>query len=113
LFVIKKNIKRKKFLLTKITYFLIFKLIEKKIPGVFTKSEPHQTIPNLVVKRFRSNNTERGAFWEDSLMPGNLITKLRNKIGKTRASKLLIFSIPTLCNKKIRTKSFFLLKLVT
>ena len=65
----------------------------KKIPGVFTKSEPHQTIPNLVVKRFRSDNTERGAFWEDSLMPGNLITKLRNKIGKTQKASFFYIRI--------------------
>ena len=49
-------------------------LKKNKIPGVFTRSEPHQTISNLVVKRFRSDNTCRAACWEDSLMPGNHIT---------------------------------------
>lgn len=65
-----------KFLLqrNKIQRFPIFSFEKEeifiKIPGFFAKSEPHQSIPNLVVKRSRSEDTERVAFWENNLMPG-------------------------------------------
>lgn len=37
--------------------------------------DPHQPIPNLVVKRVRGDNTCGEGRWEDNLMPGNLKTK--------------------------------------
>ena len=43
--------------------------------GVYTCMDPHQPIPNLVVKRVRGDNTCGEGRWEDNLMPGNLKTK--------------------------------------
>ena len=37
--------------------------------------DPHQPIPNLVVKRVRGDNTCGEGRWEDNLMPGNFKTK--------------------------------------
>ena len=42
----------------------------KPFPGVYACVEPHQPIPNLVVKRVRGENTSGEALWKNNLMPG-------------------------------------------
>jgi len=40
------------------------------ISGVFAGVEPHQPIPNLVVKGVRRDNTYGVTRWKDNVMPG-------------------------------------------
>ena len=64
--------------------------------------EPHQPIPNLVVKRVKGDNIEGEALWEDNLMPGNecfiVILILKNIVFKNRLFVIIVKNI--VFNKK-------------